>query len=79
MRPLADADFNPELPLQTIPGTKQALRCSKSTVLDLVARGLLDAVDVNTSTRITTDSIFRLISQGRRQANPRTGREQEVA
>jgi hypothetical protein len=66
MRALANPGFNPALPLQTIPGTKQALRCSKSTVCDLIEQGVLDAVDLNNSTRITTESIFRLINEGRR-------------
>jgi hypothetical protein len=55
MRPLANPEFNPNLPTQTILGTKQALRCSSSTVHELANRGELDRAGPG---RITTESIF---------------------
>ena len=66
MRPLADPDFNPALPLQTLLGTRQALRVGKTKVLDLVGSRQLDVVDIDGSTRITTESINRLINERRR-------------
>ena len=67
MRPLANAGFDPRLPLQTKQGTKEALRCSLSKVNDHVAAGDLVVVDMDGNVRITTDSIFALIERNIRR------------
>jgi hypothetical protein len=58
MRALAKPEFNPNLPLQTIPGTAEALRCAHSTVHELANRGELERAGPG---RITTESILNLI------------------
>jgi len=58
MRALAKPEFNPSLPLQTVPGTAEALRCAPSTVHELANRGELERAGPG---RITTKSIFDLI------------------
>jgi hypothetical protein len=45
MRPLANWRFDPRLPLQTMRGTAEAIRRSKSAVYDKIKKGDLDAVD----------------------------------
>ena len=66
MRPLSDRNFRPELPLQTIDGTKQGLRVGRTTTFELIKARELDVVDLNGATRVTTQSIFRLIERRRR-------------
>jgi hypothetical protein len=58
MHRLADSGFNPALPLQTMPGTAQALRCSVSKVHELANEGELQRAGPG---RITTKSINKLI------------------
>jgi hypothetical protein len=72
MRALAKPEFNPNLPLQTIPGTAQALRCAPSTVHELANRGELERAGPG---RITTESIFDLI----RRRVEETSRQKEIA
>jgi hypothetical protein len=72
MRALGDREFDPKLPLQTKDGARQALRVGKTTVDDFIAGGLLDTVVLKDSqgvpriTRVTTESIMRLIENRRR-------------
>jgi hypothetical protein len=72
MRALRDREFDPNLPLQTKAGTQQALRVGKSTVDDFISEGLLDVIVLKDSqgapriTRVTTESIMRLIENRRR-------------
>jgi hypothetical protein len=63
MRPLANWRFDPRLPLQTMRGTAEAIRRSKSTVYDKIKNGDLDAVDG----RVTTDSILSYIERERQR------------
>ena len=72
MRALAKPEFNPNLPLQTIPGTAQALRCAPSTVHELANRGELERAGPG---RITTESIFDLIQRRVEE----TSRHKEIA
>ena len=67
MRPLADPDFNPALPLQTRRGTKQALRVGDTKVSEMIRNGELDVVDFDGAVRVTTASIFRKIEQSKRK------------
>ena len=60
MYKLSDAGFNPLVPLQTITGTANALRCSASTVHELANNGELERSGPG---RITTKSINRLIQR----------------
>ena len=63
MHPLANAGFNPNLPLQTMFGTTQALRCGKTAVNHLIKAGKLEIVRNGRTTRITTRSINALIEE----------------
>jgi hypothetical protein len=60
MRALKDGGFDPTALVQTIRGTKQALRCAASTVHDLANNGDLERAGPG---RITTDSILKLIQR----------------
>lgn len=64
MRALVNWQFDLRLPLQTIPGTAEALRRSKSTIYEYVKSGDLELVDG----RITTQSILDLIEKKRQQS-----------
>jgi hypothetical protein len=63
--------FDPAMPVQTFPGTAQALRCAISTVYELANNGELDRAGPG---RITTKSINRLI---RRRV--KASRQKEIA
>jgi hypothetical protein len=63
MRPLANWRFDPRVPLQTMRGTAEALRRSKSAVYDKIKKGDLDAIDG----RVTTDSILSYIERERQK------------
>ena len=63
MRPLANQDFNPLLPLQTKPGAAQALRCGVNNVDKLIKKRVLKTVELpddeaDRRVRITTESIL---------------------
>ena len=61
MRPLADHSYNPNLPLQTKQGARQALRCGHNKINELIKSGRLEIVkDLGRVTRITTGSILKL-------------------
>jgi hypothetical protein len=61
VRPLADHDFNPSLPLQTKRGAKQALRCGHNKIDDLIKSGKLKTVSsLGRLVRITTESILEV-------------------
>ena len=60
MRPLANQDFNPNLPLQTRKGAKQALRCGHNKVDELIKKGKLKTVNIDRLVRITTESILEV-------------------
>jgi hypothetical protein len=62
MRASSRAGFNPAAPLQTIPGTAEALRCSKTKVYELLHQGRLEKAMVDRAARVTTASIFSLIA-----------------
>jgi hypothetical protein len=67
MRPLADWQFNPSLPLQTKRGTAQALRCGADKIDDLIDRDILKTVNIGRSVRVTTESIMEVASMGDQQ------------
>jgi hypothetical protein len=73
MHKLADGAFNRALPVQTIQGTKQALRCAASTVHELANNGELERAGPG---RITTDSILKLIQ---RRVEASRQKQKEVA
>jgi hypothetical protein len=73
MRALKDDGFNPTALVQTIEGTKQALRCAASTVHELANNGELDRAGPG---RITTKSIQRLI---RRRVKASRKKQKETA
>jgi hypothetical protein len=61
VRPIANPDFDPALPLQTRKGAKQALRVSHNKIDELIRDGKLEVVEgLGRITRITTKSILKL-------------------
>jgi hypothetical protein len=64
LKPLANKNFDPSLPVQTPLGARQALRVGHNKVNDLIGRGLLKVVYFGRSRRITTDSILNLATTG---------------
>jgi hypothetical protein len=64
LRPLANQDFDPKLPLQTKKGAKQALRVGMNAVEDLIRLRLLETVEINRRTHIKTKSIMKLAEHG---------------
>jgi hypothetical protein len=57
---MANPDYDPNLPLQTRRGAKQALRCSHNKIDQLIRDGVLETVDgLGRITKITTSSILR--------------------
>lgn len=64
MRPLAEQGFDPKLPLQTKVGAKQALRCGMNRVDELIELRVLETVDIDRRTRITTKSILKVAEHG---------------
>lgn len=60
MRPIADPNFDPKLPLQTRKGAAQALRVSHNRIDQLIRDGVLETADgLGRITKITTASILR--------------------
>jgi hypothetical protein len=65
MRPLADWQFDPNRPLQTKRGAKQALRCGEDKIEDLIERRVLKTVNLGPRlVRVTTESIMQVASTG---------------
>ena len=64
LRPLANQDFDPKLPLQTKKGAKQALRVGMNSVEEFIRLGLLETIEIDRRTRIKTKSIMRLAENG---------------
>jgi hypothetical protein len=61
VRPVSNPDYDPNLPLQTRKGAKQALRVSHNRVDELIKQGKLETVKgLGRVTRITTKSILRI-------------------
>jgi hypothetical protein len=61
VRPISDPDYNPNLPLQTRKGAKQALHVSHNKVDQLIRDGKLETVKgLGRITKITTRSILKL-------------------